>query len=67
MNEANDSKFPSKKWSIVNDNSKSNYGAGNEIIYNIEVLKSLWLQHNKAYILVRGDICSIGQQTAEVI
>ena len=23
-----------------NDKSKSNYGAGNEIIYNIEVLKS---------------------------
>ena len=40
MNYVNDSKFVTRKWNIVNDNSKSNYGAGNEITYNTEVLKS---------------------------
>ena len=27
LNEANDSRFVTKKWNIVNDNSKSNYDA----------------------------------------
>ena len=36
-----DSKFVTRKWNIVNDNLKSNYGAGNEISYNMEVLKNL--------------------------
>ena len=40
LNEANDSKFVTRKWNIVNDNSKSSYCPGNEIIYNKEVLKS---------------------------
>ena len=37
FNQANDSKFVTRNWNIVNDNSKANYGVGNEIIYNIEV------------------------------
>ena len=57
MNEANDSKFVTRKWSIVNDNSKSNYGAGNEISYNTEVLKYNLCDYNDAYIsILRGDI-----------
>ena len=40
LNEANDYKFVSRKWKSVNGNSKSNYGVGNEIIYNTEVSKS---------------------------
>ena len=56
MNEANDSKFVTKKWKIVNDNSESNYGAGKEIIYNICVLKSSLSDYNDAYILVSGNI-----------
>ena len=40
MNEANNSKFVTRKWNIVNDQSNGNYGVGNEIIYNTEVLKS---------------------------
>ena len=55
LNEVNGSKFVTRKWSIVNDQSKSNYGAGNEIIYNTEVLKSNLCDYNDAYILVRGD------------
>ena len=56
LNDANDSKFVRRKWNIVNDNSKANYNAGNEITYNIEVLKSNLRDYNDAYILVRGDI-----------
>ena len=51
-----DSKFVTRKWSIFNNNSKANYGVGNEITYSIEVLKSNFCDYNDAYILVRGDI-----------
>ena len=37
LNKANDSKFVARKWNIVNDNLKVNYGVGNEIIYNKNV------------------------------
>ena len=56
MNEANNSKFVTRKWNIVNDQSNGNYGVGNEIIYNTEVLKSNLCDQSDAYILVRGDI-----------
>ena len=36
LNEANNSKFVTRKWNIVNDNSKANYEEGNEITYNKE-------------------------------
>ena len=55
LNEANDSKLVTKKWNTVNDNSKSNYDATNEIIYNTEILKPNLSDYNNAYILVRGD------------
>ena len=56
LNEANDSKFAIRKWNTVNDNSKTNYDVGNEIMYNTEVLKSNLCDYNYSYILVRGDI-----------
>ena len=56
MNKAKDSKFVTRKWNIDNDNSKTNYNVGSEIIYNTEVLKSNFCDYNKTYILVRGDI-----------
>ena len=34
LNGANDSKFVTRKWNIVKDNSNLNYGAANEIAYN---------------------------------
>ena len=55
MNEAIDSKFVTRKWNIVNENSKSNYNSANEVTYNTEVLKSIFSNYNDAYILVRGD------------
>ena len=40
LNEASDSKFVTRKWKLVNDLSNVNHDVGNEITYNIEVLKS---------------------------
>ena len=34
LNEANDSKFVTRKWNIVNGNSKANYGVRIEITDN---------------------------------
>ena len=56
MNEPNDSKFVTREWNIVNGQSNANYDAGNEIVYNIEVLKSNLCDYNSACILVRGAI-----------
>ena len=38
--EPNNSKFVERKLNTVNDHSNTTYDAGNEIIYNTEVLKS---------------------------
>ena len=49
LNDANDSKFVTVKWNIVNDNWNSNYAAANEITFNTEILKpNLCDYHNKA-------------------
>ena len=58
LNEANDYNFMTRKWNIVNNSSKANYGVENEINYNTEVLKSNICDYNDVYILVRGDILS---------
>ena len=42
FNEAKNSKFVTRKWNIVNDNSKANYGVGNEMIYSTEVLNLIF-------------------------
>ena len=67
LNEANDSKFVTKKWNIANDNSKTNYDVANEITFNTEVLKSNLCDYNDAYILVRGDITISGSNIANEI
>ena len=41
LNEANDSKFLTRKWNILNDNSKTNYNATNELGYFN--FKSFWI------------------------
>ena len=56
LNESNDSKFVTRKWIIVNDQSNSNYDVGNETIYDIEVIKSNLCDFNDSYMLVRDDI-----------
>ena len=71
MNEANDSKFATRKWNIFNDNSKTNYKAANEITYNTEILNSslcnYMLTCNDAYILVTGDITVPAAPEAQVL
>ena len=40
LNEANESKFVTRKWKIISGDSKANYEEENEITYNTEVLES---------------------------
>ena len=65
-NEANDSRFVTTKWKIVNDQSNANYDVGNEIIYITEILKCNLCDYNDAYIIVRGNITIIGHQVTQV-
>ena len=37
LNKALDSKFVTRNWNIVNDQSNANYSVGNQIIYSTEV------------------------------
>ena len=65
LNEASDSKFVTRKWNIFNDQSYSNYDAGNEIIQNTKVLKSNLCIYNDVCILVRCDNTIIGHQVIQ--
>ena len=49
LNEENDSQFVTRKWNIVNDNSRTNFDVGSEIICNKENLKSNLCDCNDAY------------------
>ena len=55
-NEANNSKFATRKCNIDNDNQKASYKEGSGITYNKELLKSNLFDYSDAYILIRGDI-----------
>ena len=44
-----------RKWNNASNNWNANYGVGNKIKYNTEVLKSNLCDSNDAYILVRGE------------
>ena len=61
LNEANDSKFVTRKWNIANDQSYGKYGERNEIIYNTDVCKSNLGDSNDVFILVRGDITIVAR------
>ena len=63
MNQASDSKFVTRNWNIVNDQSNANYSVENEIIYSTEVLKYNlcdYNDYNDAYVLVRSNTTIIG-------
>ena len=66
LNEASHSRFVTKSRNIINDQSNAIYDVKNEVIYNTEVLKSNLCDYNDAYILVRGDITIVGENSAEV-
>ena len=48
MNVTSNSKFVTRKWNIVNDQSSENYDAGSEIIYNTVLIKSNLFDFNDA-------------------
>ena len=66
LNEPNNSEFVTTKWSFFNDQSSRNHDAGNEIIYNTEVLESSLWDYNDAYVLVRGDISVVAVHATQV-
>ena len=64
--EKGDSKFVTRKWDIVNDQSNANDDTGNKIFYNTEVLKPNLYDFNDAYILVRSDITIVNDNGTQV-
>ena len=66
LNEAINSKFMTRRWNIINDQSNPNYCVGNEIISNTEVLKSNLCDYSDAYILVRADIAAVAVHVTQV-
>ena len=67
LNEASDSKFVTRKWNIVIDQSNASYGVRNEIIYNTEVLKSNLCDYKNDCILVKGDITATAAPATQVV
>ena len=66
MHEANDSKFVTRKWNIVNDNAKANYDVANDISYNTKDLKYNLCDYNDANILLRCNITIIRHRVIQV-
>ena len=59
--EGNESlKFATRKWYVVNDQSNTQYGEGNEngttIKFETKIIKSNLCDYSDAYVLVIGDI-----------
>ena len=54
------SKFATRKWYVINDQSNTDYGNGDEngttIKFETKVIKSNLCHYSDAYILVTGDI-----------
>ena len=67
LNEESNSKFVTRKWNIVNNQSDANYDVGNEIIYNTEILKCNLCGYNNAYILLWGYINIVEGPTTQVV
>ena len=67
LNEANDSKFVTRKWNIVNDNSKTNYGVGSGIIYNTEVLESKLCHYQIVLFVTRENQLLLKSKNFQVI
>ena len=52
LNEEYITKLITRKWNVVNDNSKTNYDATNENTYNTDILKSNLCDYNDSYIFL---------------
>ena len=66
MCKAVNSNFMARGRSFINDQSKSKYRVGNEIISNTEILKSNLCDYSDAYILVRADITAVAVYASHV-
>ena len=66
LNEASDSKYMTRKWNILNDQSNGNYDSENGIIYKTVILKCNLYDYNDAYILVGGNITIAENVSARV-
>ena len=53
------SKFPTRKWHVINDQNNTEYGEGNEkdssIKFETKLIKSSLCHYSDAYIPVTGD------------
>ena len=67
LNEASGSKFMSRKWNIVIDQSNRNYDSENLIIFIREVLKSNICDYNDAFIPVRDNTSIAGNVATRVV
>ena len=62
LNDCNNesSKFATRKWYIINDQNRGQYGRGNEnvstIKFETKVIKPNLCDYSDAYILLTGDI-----------
>ena len=54
------SKFRTKSWVEINDESKESYGTGSDIKFKTTMLKSNLCDYADAYILVKGTITVTG-------
>ena len=55
-----DSKFATKKWYVINDESKGNYSQENVIKFLIVSIESSLCDYSDAYILVTGNFAVTG-------
>ena len=54
------SKFATRKWCVINDESKGNYSPNDEIKFLTRSLESSLCDYSDAYILVTGNITVAG-------
>ena len=54
------SKFRTKNWVEINDESKESYGTGSDIKFKVSMLRSNLCDYADAYILVKGKVTITG-------
>ena len=58
------SKFPTKYWVEINDESRGTYNVNSQIKFKTIMLKSSLCDYSDAYILVKGKKQLLGQEMA---
>ena len=54
------SKFKTRNWVEINDESKGTYNVGGQVKFKTTMLKSILCDYSDAYILVKGKITITG-------